>query len=140
MEVARIRKRIIRAGIAVETNTTLNRITADSVDTGCVFTGDERTFSADSVVLVTSRLPENRLFDELNARESEWAKADLRSVRAIGDAWAPSTIAAAVWAGHRYAEELDEPTSADVPFLREVTELSAQPGRLLPLAVESAHA
>ncbi|KKF01472.1 FAD-dependent oxidoreductase [Mycolicibacterium obuense] len=140
MEVARIRKRIIRAGITVETNTTLNRITADSVDTGCVFTGDERTFSADSVVLVTSRLPENRLFDELNARESEWAKADLRSVRAIGDAWAPSTIAAAVWAGHRYAEELDEPTSADVPFLREVTELSAQPGRLLPLAVESAPA
>ena len=51
----------------------------------------------------------------------------------MGDAWAPSTIAAAVWAGHRYAEELDEPPLPEVPFRREVTELSAEPDRLLPL-------
>ena len=35
-----------------------------------------------------------------------------RVCRAIGDAWAPATIAAAVWSGHRYAEELDEPQTA----------------------------
>lgn len=134
MEVARIRTRIIRAGITVHTNTTVNRITADGVDTACVFTGDEGHLDADSVVLVTARLPENQLFDELTARESDWENADLRSVRAIGDAWAPSTIAAAVWSGHRYAEELDEPAAGAVPFLREVTQLGAEPGLLLPLS------
>ncbi len=30
-------------------------------------------------------------------------------VTAIGDAYAPSAIAAAVYAGHRYARELDAP-------------------------------
>ena len=69
------------------------------------------------------------------------ADADLLSVRAIGDAWAPATIAAAVWSGHRYAEELDEPAEArPVPYLREVTELSSEVGVFLPITpVEPAH-
>ena len=47
-----------------------------------------------------------------------------QSVRIVGDAYAPSTIAAAVWDGHRFAEELDGPEPDDaVPYRREVTEL-----------------
>ena len=48
------------------------------------------------------------------------------AVRAIGDACSPGTIAAAVWDGRRYAEELDDPAADDrdgTPFLREVAEL-----------------
>ena len=37
--------------------------TADGVTTSCMFTGDESHLEADSVVLVTARLPENRLFE-----------------------------------------------------------------------------
>jgi dimethylamine/trimethylamine dehydrogenase len=85
------------------------------------------------VVLVTARLPENRLFDEPIARQSDWEQAGLKSVEAVGDAWAPSTIAAAVWAGHRYAEEFDEPAAPEVPFRREITQLCPEPDRLLPL-------
>ena len=44
---------------------------------------------------------------ELEARSAEWAAAGLQSVRAVGDAYCPGTIAAAVWDGRRYAEELD---------------------------------
>ena len=56
------------------------------------------------------------------------------SVRAIGDAWAPATIAAAVWSGHRYAEELDEPQApGPVPYLREVTELAPESVIHLPI-------
>ena len=48
----------------------------------------------------------------------------MRSVRAIGDAWAPGTIATAVWDGRRYAEELDgEEAGDEVPFRREVVSL-----------------
>ena len=44
-----------------------------------------------------------------------------------GDCWCPGTIAAAVWDGHRYAEELDGPVPPDdsTPFRREVTALAA---------------
>jgi dimethylamine/trimethylamine dehydrogenase len=109
-------------------------ITGDSITAACVYTGDLSQMSADSAVLVTARLPENRLLDTLVAREAEWAHAGLKSVRAAGDAWAPATIAAAVWAGHRYAEELDEPTDErPVPFRREVTQLSTDVGVLLPI-------
>jgi dimethylamine/trimethylamine dehydrogenase len=42
-------------------------------------------------------------------------------VRLVGDAWSPGTIAAAVWDGHRYAEELDDPPGDrdQAPFLEE---------------------
>ena len=71
---------------------------------------------------------------DLLGRQPDWADAGLLSVRAIGDAWAPATIAAAVWSGHRYAEELDEPQPAGpVPYLREVTELASEPVMYLPI-------
>ncbi|ART67397.1 NADH:flavin oxidoreductase [Mycobacterium dioxanotrophicus] len=134
LEVARIRKRVIRAGIDVRTNTAVTAVTADGVRTACVYTGDEGSVSADSVVMVTARLPHDGLYQELLSRESEWAAADLRSVRAIGDVWAPATIAAAVWSGHRYAEELDEPQSlGPVPYLRETSELATEPVMYLPI-------
>ena len=47
---------------------------------------------------------------------------------AIGDALAPATIAHAVYAGRRYAEELDGPpdTGDAAPFKRELVALSAE--------------
>ena len=53
-----------------------------------------------------------------------------RNRRRLGAA----TIAAAVWSGHRYAEELDEPQApGPVPYLREVTELAQEPVIQLPI-------
>jgi dimethylamine/trimethylamine dehydrogenase len=134
LEVARIRRRIIRAGIDVRTNSAVTAVTPDGVRTACVYTGDEGSVSADSIVMVTARLPIDGLYQELLGRNAEWADADLLSVRAIGDAWAPATIAAAVWSGHRYAEELDEPAPlGPVPYLREVAELAVEPVMYLPI-------
>ena len=134
LEVARIRKRVIRAGVDVRTNTALTAVGPGEVGTACVFTGDEGSLAADSVVMVTARLPHDGLYQDLLGRQPDWADAGLLSVRAIGDAWAPATIAAAVWSGHRYAEELDEPQPAGpVPYLREVTELAAEPVMYLPI-------
>ncbi|MBU8813475.1 FAD-dependent oxidoreductase [Mycolicibacterium goodii] len=134
LEVARIRKRVIRAGVDVRTNTAVTAVTADGVRTACVYTGDEGTVSAESVVMVTARLPHDGLYQELLSRESEWTDAGLLSVRAIGDAWAPATIAAAVWSGHRYAEELDEPQPlGPVPYLRETSQLASEPVVYLPI-------
>jgi dimethylamine/trimethylamine dehydrogenase len=56
------------------------------------------------------------------------AASSLKSVTAIGDAVAPGTIAAAVFSGRRYAEELEVVRDADAPlFRREVTRLAKGP-------------
>jgi dimethylamine/trimethylamine dehydrogenase len=72
------------------------------------------------VVLVTGRLPDDALAGELAAAGGG------ATVRLIGDALSPGTIAAAVWDGRRYAEELDAPPADDTlpPFRREVVALA----------------
>ncbi|ADG77023.1 NADH:flavin oxidoreductase/NADH oxidase OS=Tsukamurella paurometabola (strain ATCC 8368 / DSM/ CCUG 35730 / CIP 100753 / JCM 10117 / KCTC 9821 / NBRC 16120/ NCIMB 702349 / NCTC 13040) OX=521096 GN=Tpau_0381 PE=4 SV=1 [Tsukamurella paurometabola] len=128
MEAHRIRKRIIEAGVEVRTDTAVSTVMVDGVVTACRFTGRTGWIDADSVVLVTARLPHDDLYTALHDRASEWSDAGVQSVRGVGDAWAPGTIAAAVWSGHRFAEELDAPLGdAPVPFRREVTQLTIEP-------------
>ena len=87
---------------------------------------------ADAVLLVTARIPDDGLFLALEQRRAEWPARGVQSVNCAGDAWAPTTIAGAVWAGRRYAEELDSPgpPSRDRGYRREYTALSghAWPG------------
>ena len=60
----------------------------------------------------------------LKARADAWADHGIRSVKVIGDANAPAAIAWATYAGHRYAEELEEPDRGDaLPFRREVARM-----------------
>ena len=68
--------------------------------------------ACDSVVMITGRTPNDGPATELRRMAEQWADAGLSSVRAIGDAWAPSTIASAVWWGHRYGRELLEQPEA----------------------------
>jgi dimethylamine/trimethylamine dehydrogenase len=75
-------------------------------------------------VMVTARDPHDALAADLLAAADRWADAGVSSARAVGDAWSPATIAAAVWDGRRYAEQLDQPDDRDVPFLREVVRLA----------------
>ena len=83
-----------------------------------VWSGAASSLACDAVVVVTARLPDDALFQALKAREAEWADAGIRSVSCIGDALAPGLIAHAVYAGHRYAQELDAPKRDGVPFKR----------------------
>ena len=119
MELTKIRRRVLQAGITVHTDRSAVSVAADSVRTACVFTGSVRDHAVDAVLLVTARLPVDDLCRELLARQRDWSQ--LRSVRAIGDAFAPGTIAAAVWAGREYAETLDAVVE---PFRREITGLA----------------
>ncbi|HEY1136025.1 MAG TPA: FAD-dependent oxidoreductase [Xanthomonadaceae bacterium] len=83
-----------------------------------VWSGKSRTLDCAAVVAITSRLPEDALYHAIVAREAEWADAGIRTVTRIGDALAPGLIAHAVYSGHRYARELDEPVVDGVPFKR----------------------
>jgi len=125
MEQHRIQARLLELEVGIEASRALTATTAEGVATACTFTGAEREIACDAAVFVTARLPEDSLYRELLARRGEWPDAGLRTVKAVGDCWAPGTIAAAVWEGRRYAEELDEPEAAvAAPPRREVTELA----------------
>lgn len=120
MEQARIHARLASAGVEIELSQSLLAAGPNAVGFGCVYTGCQTQMAADSLVLVTARLPNDRLATELAQANHGPA------VEAIGDALAPGTIAHAVWDGHRYAEELDDLAAQDrdrVPFRREMIRL-----------------
>ena len=121
-----IQARLLEMGVTVRSFTNLDAVAEGAVTASCVFTGRTEEIEAQAVVLVTSRTSEDRLARDLEARTGSWADAGIESVTAIGDALAPATIAHAVYAGHRYAEELDgpPPTGDEVPFRRELAELA----------------
>ncbi len=113
-EQARIQTRLLDLDIHIATGLSLSGIEVDSVHLECVFTGREREVGAASVVMVTSRMPNDRLFRSLAGR--------IDAMR-IGDCLAPGTIATAVYSGHRCAREMDAPVSTTVGFRREETRL-----------------
>ena len=120
MEQHRIQRRVLEAGVRVMTTTTLVGAGVDGARVACIYTEREQELDCDALLLVTARLPEDGLVAELEADHGP-------TVRAVGDALSPGTIAAAVWDGRRYAEELDDPDAQDrdrVPFRREVVELA----------------
>ncbi len=83
-----------------------------------VWSGKASALACASVVAVTARLPNDALYQALLLRESEWQGAGIKTVQCAGDALAPGLIAHAVYAGHRYAREMDEAPAGDVPFRR----------------------
>jgi len=134
MEQHRIQRRLLELEVELVASHAVLATVDGGVRVGCVFTGRERELVADAAVLVTARLPVDVVYQELIARRADWAGAGLTTVKALGDCLAPGTIAAAVWEGRRYAEELDEPDDRGdtIPFLREVTELSPAGGLTAP--------
>jgi len=120
LELKPIQKGLLELGIEIIPNRTVTAFRGDHVELACVFTGRRSERPCASVVTVTARLPEEGLYRELQSDPDALAAAGIRSVTAIGDAFAPATIAAAVYAGHRYARELGEPPAPAVPFKREL--------------------
>ena len=127
LEQARIQTRVLEAGVEIIPQRTIIRVEADAAVSMCRFTGRETPLEADAIVMVTARLPRDELVLDFEARREGWADAGLRRVAAVGDCYAPNTIAAAVWEGRRFAEELEAPTDPDAPpFKREVTRIDPE--------------
>jgi dimethylamine/trimethylamine dehydrogenase len=108
-EQERIQERLIELEVRVETGTALQAIREDHVELACAYTSESRELEAGTVVMVTSRQPTDSLYFELTEH---------LEIARIGDCDTPGTIATSVYAGHRYAREMDAPVS-DVPFRRE---------------------
>ena len=120
LEQNTIQSRLVAMGVRIVTGHNLARVDADAVEVDGVYGEGTQTIACATVVMVTSRLPNDSLYHDLRTSPERLAGAGILSVRRIGDALAPGLIAAAVWSGHRYARELDAPPPGDVPFRREL--------------------
>ncbi|QAX28862.1 oxidoreductase [Leisingera sp. NJS204] len=125
LEQVAIHPRLVEAGVEIVLNRGVTEIHAGHVVSNCTYTDRTWNIEADAVVMVASRTGNDSLYEDLRAREPEWADAGIKSVKIIGDASAPGPIAWATYAGHRYARELDGADIGDaLPFRREITELA----------------
>lgn len=128
LEYRHVRKRL--AAIGVETRVSVNIIAAGegAVVLEDVWTGRQETIAADALLLFTARIPEDGLYQSLVERRSEWADVGIASVDLVGDAQAPGMIVHAVYAGHRYAQELGQPRTSEVRFRRHFHHAEAEEG------------
>ena len=78
-------------------------------------------WTVDSVVLVTSRVPNDGLYQELKSNPETLAESGIAAVYRIGDCFAPRMVVAdAIFDGHRLARELDSANPAEpLPYRRE---------------------
>ena len=89
------------------------------IELSCMYTERESLLQADALVMVTARLPKDDLYyDLLNAMESGQA-GSTKTLRRIGDCEAPAPIASAVYAGRRYALELDDNSGINYSLRRD---------------------
>jgi dimethylamine/trimethylamine dehydrogenase len=111
-EQVRTQRRLLQSEVEIVLSHNLTAFDGRHATVACAYTGRQSRIDADSILLVTARQPNDSLYHALQGR--------VASLRRIGDCDAPAIIAAAIYAGHRYARELDEPEQdfAMVPFDR----------------------
>ncbi|WP_227268978.1 oxidoreductase [Roseobacter weihaiensis] len=122
LEQERIQARLLEMGIGIVPLHNVTHIGAETAEIACVYTERTRDIACRTFVPVTMRRPVETLYHEVQAQLGKRENAP--SLTRIGDCFGPGTIAAAVYAGHRYARELGDPASQAAPFRRELPRLA----------------
>ena len=117
MEQHKVAARLAAMDLRIERLRRLEAVGPDDLELAGVHGGAGLTVPMKMMLILTSRTPNDAVYQELMARESDWSEAGIKSVTRIGDCEAPGIIAAAVHSGHRWARELDVETIPAVPFL-----------------------
>jgi len=101
-------QRLVQLGVQIITAHGLDEFDGSNARLSCVYTDRARMVAADAVVLVTARIPTDGLYKEIAGKiESDTTgSVPVPTLDKIGDCDAPAIIAAAIYAGHRYAREL----------------------------------
>jgi dimethylamine/trimethylamine dehydrogenase len=130
LEQSTIQRRLVEIGVHIHLSHGPETVYSGAVDLTCTWSGRSTQIACDSVLMVTSRTPNDSLFHQLKAQD--WQGSGIASLKLIGDASAPGPIAWATYAGRRYAEQLDAPDHGDaLTFRREIADLQPGPS-LLP--------
>jgi dimethylamine/trimethylamine dehydrogenase len=123
LEQHKIQARLLNLGVRIETNQAVARIERGGVSTACVFTG-RREPAAETVLLVTARLPQEALYRSLADRRGDWAPPGWpRSPPPSAMPGPPRPSPPPSMPGGALCRGLEEPCPDAMPFRREVTRL-----------------
>lgn len=114
-EQIRVHRRLAEIGVCIILNHELDGFDGENASLSCAFTGLGQAIKVQNLVLVTCRAPQDKLYHDLLDAIEKKVDGAPKSVKRIGDADAPAIIAAAVYAGHKYARELDCEIDRDMP-------------------------
>jgi dimethylamine/trimethylamine dehydrogenase len=112
-EQARVQKRLIDLGVSIITAHTLSSFDGERALLSCIYSNNTQYLDVNAIVSVTARRPNDSLFHELAEKIDGKTDSAPKSITRIGDCEAPAIIAGAVFAGHRYARELDTVVDPD---------------------------
>ncbi len=101
-----VQQHLMQLGVDIITAHGLDEFDGSRARLSCVYTGQTREITAHALVLVTARTPVDGLYNEIVRKVAEQDADPTPTLKKIGDCDAPAIIAAAVYAGHRYAREL----------------------------------
>lgn len=132
----RVPGHLIGLGIDLLTAHELSWFDGATATLACAHSGRVRHLPARGLVLVGQRAPVDDLYTALRY-DAAGNHADLPFTLArIGDCEAPAIIAAATYAGHRYAQGLDRALDIDLPMPHDKVDVGLVPPTLLSRAAE----
>ena len=112
----RIRAHLMKLNIKIKLAHALTNFDGQTATLKCQFTGNEEQVYNTSIVMVTQRTPRDQLYHSILALAESLTKKLPFTLTRIGDCEAPAIVAAATYAGHRYARQLEEDVDLDQPL------------------------
>jgi dimethylamine/trimethylamine dehydrogenase len=107
LEALPIARRLLRLGVELVPYTNIQGFDGRRVLLVNGLTGAVTEREARAVIAVTARLPVDGLYEALEGESRQMVEAGIASLTRAGDCYAPGTIQAAVYSGHKLARELD---------------------------------
>ncbi|MFV2031627.1 MAG: FAD-dependent oxidoreductase [Gammaproteobacteria bacterium] len=108
-EQAPLIKMLLDAGVEIFTDLGLRGWNGSEARFECVFSGRETGLSAQYLVPITARQPDDTLWRALSDNKAQFLASGGISLNRVGDCKMPGIIAAAVYDGHKIARELGQP-------------------------------
>jgi len=121
----RVPGHLMALGVEMITAHGLTWFDGATVTLACEHSGRERTLAATGLVVVGQRSPVDDLYHALQTAAGDGSTLPFTLAR-IGDCEAPAIIAAATYAGHRYAQDLDRAVDIDQPMRHEKIDVGAE--------------
>jgi len=113
-------KALINLGVKLIFSQNINSYNGKEVELSCMYTDNKSKLKADSIVMITARLPVDTLYYQLQILMESGKTKSIKSIQRIGDAEAPAPIASAVYSGRKYALEIENDLSAHYSVCRDI--------------------
>ena len=108
LEQSRIQSKLMNLNIEIITSHKLCNHQDKQLSISCLFTEKILQIECETLILVTSRIPNDKLWYELSIKKDNWKDLGIETVTRIGDCLQPGLIAMAVQSGHKFVRAIEE--------------------------------